>query len=75
MNLEKNILKKLQAQLPKNYTSILSERCECSTYNVMNIIHGRRADHYHVIEKAIELVKETRQKSKALASEIEKLCQ
>jgi len=73
MLLEKRTLRKLKNKLPKNYTSILAERCNCSTFNVMNVIHGRRNDNFNVIEKAIELVKETRQKASQLTDEIEDL--
>lgn len=75
MILNKNILKKLRHQLPKNYTTTLSKRCKCSQCHVINIIFGRRKDNFKVVEYAIELVKETRQKSELLTTEIEKLCQ
>ena len=74
MLVKKRTLMKLRNRLPLNYTIILSERCNCSKFNVMNVIHGRRTDNFNIIEKAIELVKETRHKSEQLTDEIDGLC-
>ncbi len=72
--LQKEVLQKLRKQLPRNYTSILSKKCNCTPSQVINIISGRREDNFMVIESAILLIKETRKKSKLLITEIDKLC-
>ena len=62
----------LKSKLPRNFTKILAERCNCSTGYVSMILNGDRASE-KVIDEAIKLAEEEKIKQKSKSEKIKKL--
>jgi hypothetical protein len=53
--MRKDLLKKLKAKLPRNYTETLSKRCKVSPAIVSKVLNGSNPDYHKIIPEALKL--------------------
>jgi hypothetical protein len=66
--------KSLRKNLPKGYRKTLSKKFNCSEGHIWNVVCGFRDDNLGIIDEAIKLIKEDKNKALQVEKEIKEVC-
>lgn len=64
----------LLANLPWGWQRKIAKQCNCTERHVFNVIHGFKQDHLGIINYALKLIKDKKNKEARISNKIKEVC-